>query len=168
MNALFHRLLQEKESIGGVVSFCVENVPPNLGDPIYEKLHANLAKAMMSIPAARGFEIGQGFRSAFLKGSESNDLIGFEEGRFVLKSNHAGGVLGGITTGEPLFGRVAFKPTPSIGKTQMTVNREGEEKEVRSLMERNDLCVAIRACPVVEAMLAIVLADSLLMRSALQ
>ena len=123
---------------------------------------------MMSIPAARGFEIGQGFRSAFLKGSESNDLIGFEEGRFVLKSNHAGGVLGGITTGEPLFGRVAFKPTPSIGKTQMTVNREGEEKEVRSLMERNDLCVAIRACPVVEAMLAIVLADSLLMRSALQ
>lgn len=168
MEELFEEMARQQESIGGVVSFLVENVPPNLGDPVYEKLSANIARAMMGIPGARGFEIGEGFRSCRMKGSEHNDLIGFADGEWFLKSNHSGGVLGGISTKEPLFGRVAFKPTPSIALAQKTVNTRGEEKEINSLAKRNDPCIAIRACPVVEAMLAIVLVDSLMMHSALQ
>ncbi len=168
MKKFFETLAQEKDSIGGVVSFCVENLPPNLGDPVYEKFHAHCAHALMSIPAARGITIGEGFFSACKKGSEHNDLIDYEKGRLHLCSNHAGGVLGGITTAEPFFGSVAFKPTPSIGKLQKSVTAKGEKKEFRSLTERNDLCIGIRAVPVVEAMLALVIVDSILMRNALR
>jgi len=156
---------QEGDSLGGIVS-CIANLPVGLGDPVYAKLEALLAYGMLSLPASKGFEIGAGFESARLKGSENND--GFtvtEEGRVETTTNSSGGTLGGISTGSPLFFRVAFKPTSSIQKPQQTVSLKGEP----SLFEipktgKHDPCVAIRAVPVVEAMAAIVLADSLLMQ----
>jgi len=135
---------QEADSIGGCVYFWTSSLPAGLGDPVYEKLTARLAYALMSIPAARGFEIGEGFQAAKMRGSTHNDAID-AQGKPV--TNTAGGVLGGISTGHPLKGSVAFKPTSSIG---------GEG--------RHDPCVAVRAVPVVEAMLALVLADAVLMQ----
>jgi len=149
------------DSLGGVVEFIAENLPIGLGDPIYEKLEANLAKAMMSLPATKGFEIGEGFEATKMQGSEHNDEY---SSRTQTTTNHAGGTLGGISTGMPLVGRVAFKPTSSINKKQNTVDTDGNE-QVFQLPKgsRHDPCVAIRAVPVVEAMLAIVLADALLL-----
>jgi chorismate synthase len=168
MKEFLSNLKKEKESIGGVVSFFVDNMPSCLGDPLYEKLHANLAKALMSLPGARGFEIGEGFGSALMKGSKHNDGIGYDKGEFFLQSNHSGGVLGGISTGEPFVGKVAFKPASSIGKMQRSVDAKGEKREIFSSVETNDPCIAIRACPVVEAVIALVLVDRLLAHSALQ
>lgn len=152
------------DSVGGVVCFIAREVPPGLGDPIYEKMEANLAKAMMSIPASKGFEIGSGFSAASMYGSEHNDVFVLNDGLIQTEKNNAGGVLGGVSSGMTIYGRVAFKPTSSIKKDQKTVNTDNEEA-LFSLPEgsRHDPCVAIRAVPVVEAMLAIVLADSLLM-----
>jgi chorismate synthase len=163
MKKLLETIEKEKESIGSIVSFRVENLPKGLGDPVYEKLQANLAKAMMSLPGSRGFSIGEGFSSSCMKGSEHNDRIGYEKGEFFLKSSHSGGVLGGISTSEPLIGKVAFKPTSSIGKKQWSVDQNGFAKEIASDLRRNDLCIAIRACPAIEAMIAIVLVDALFM-----
>jgi len=152
------------DSLGGIVEFVAVGLPVGLGDPIYEKLEANLAKAMMSLPATKGFEIGEGFRATQLLGSEHNDAFITENAQVKTQTNFAGGTLGGISTGMPLIGRVAFKPTSSIKKTQQTVDIEGKEKEF-NLPEgsRHDPCVAIRAVPVVDAMMALVLADTLLM-----
>ncbi|MCH9757380.1 MAG: chorismate synthase [Gammaproteobacteria bacterium] len=153
----------EGDSLGGVVEFFVKNLPVGFGDPIYEKLEANLAKAMMSLPATKGFEIGEGFSAARMKGSEHNDA--FTSGTHEpTESNHAGGTLGGISTGMPLVGRVAFKPTSSIKKSQNTVDLDGK-KQTFKLPEgsRHDPCVAIRAVPIIDAMCALVLADALLM-----
>ncbi len=151
------------DSLGGIVTFCAENVPQGLGDPIYEKLEAKLANAFLSLPATKSFEMGEGAFAATMKGSEHNDSFTYEDEQFKTATNHSGGVLGGISTGMPLWGRVAFKPTSSIAKSQQTVNREGETTLFK-LPEgsRHDPCVAIRAVPVVEAMLALVLADLLL------
>ena len=127
-------------------------------------LEANLAKAMMTLPATKGFEMGEGFRAVEMSGSEHNDEFTASEGQATLTSNHAGGTLGGISTGAPLVGRVAFKPTSSIKKAQNTTNLSGENAQFK-LPEgsRHDPCVAIRGVPVVEAMVALVLADALLM-----
>jgi chorismate synthase len=151
----------EGDSLGGIVEFIAFSLPTGLGDPVYEKLEANLAKAMLSIHATKGFEIGSGFQAARMCGSEHNDR--FLPGG-ITETNHAGGTLGGISTGMPLIGRVAFKPTSSIQKPQKTVSLNQEEKvfELPSCA-RNDPCVAIRAVPVVEAMAALVLADALLL-----
>lgn len=156
--------LQEKDSLGGVVEAIAFNVPVGWGDPIYEKLEANLAKAMLSLPASKGFEIGEGFAAAGMKGSQHNDLYYAEHQEIKLASNHAGGTLGGISNGMPIVIRVPFKPTSSIGKNQSTVDLQGE-KQTLSLPEgsRHDPCVAIRAVAVVEAMFALVLADAMLM-----
>lgn len=152
------------DSLGGVVEFVVSGVPVGLGDPIYEKLEANLAKAMMSLPASKGVELGEGFAASRMTGSEHNDAFSFESGQTVTKTNHAGGTLGGISTGMPLIGRVAFKPTSSIKKTQETVDQQGNHQPFTlPKAARHDPCVAIRAVPVVEAMCALVLADALLM-----
>lgn len=152
----------EGDSLGGAVAFRVLNMPVGLGDPVYEKLEANLAKAMMSMPASKGFEIGEGFAAAGMQGSSHNDA--FVEGDALMASNHAGGTLGGISTGLPLLGRVAFKPTSSIQKAQDTVDQEGRAQRFQ-LPEgsRHDPCVAIRAVPVVKAMCQLVLADAILM-----
>lgn len=156
---------EEGDSLGGIVEFKVEPMLSGLGDPVYEKLEANLAKAMLGLPATKGFEIGAGFKSAAMKGSESNDLfISKQEKKLLTKTNHSGGTLGGISTGMPLLARVVFKPTSSIRKNQETLNLEGE-KAIFNVGEkgRHDPCLAIRAVPVVEAMAALVLADALLL-----
>lgn len=155
---------QEKDSIGGLVEFTAISVPIGLGDPIYEKLEANLAKAMMSLPASKGFEMGSGFQSVSMKGSDHNDRFIQQNNEVKMGSNHSGGILGGISTGMPIIGRVAFKPPSSIAQTQDTLTLNGEPSQL-TLPEgsRHDPCVAIRAVPVVEAMTALVLADAVLL-----
>ncbi len=151
------------DSLGGIVEFLVLNIPVGLGDPIYEKLEANLARAMMSLPATKGFEIGEGFHAARMSGSEHNDIFTDNSSKLTA-TNHAGGTLGGISTGMPLIGRVAFKPTSSIKKQQDTVDYQGNKQKFELPSgSRHDPCVAIRAVPIVAAMCSIVLADALLM-----
>lgn len=155
----------EGDSLGGVIETVAFSLPIGLGDPVYEKLEANLAKAMLSLPATKGFEIGSGFAAARMKGSEHNDaFILDKKGNVSTQTNFAGGTLGGISTGLPLICRVAFKPTSSIKKPQKTVSIDKEEAEFQ-LPEgsRHDPCVTIRAVPIVEAMTALVLADAVLM-----
>jgi len=155
----------EGDSLGGILQCAVSHLPVGLGDPVYGKLEANLASAMLSLPATKGFEIGSGFAAARMKGSEHNDTFDVDEkGNITTTTNYAGGTLGGISTGLPLIFRVAFKPTSSIQKPQKTVNLKGEKKPFK-LPEgsRHDPCVAIRAVPIIEAMTALVLADALLL-----
>ena len=159
----------EQDSVGGIIA-CVAHAPAGLGDPIYGKLEANLASAMLSIPATKGFEMGRGFAAARMRGSEHNDPFEIDEtGDVHTATNFAGGTLGGISTGSPIFFRVAFKPTSSIKKPQQTVTLKGENA-LFQLPEtaRHDPCVAIRAVPIVEAMCALVLADSFLMNRSCQ
>lgn len=156
---------KEGDSLGGSVGFIATGPLLGLGDPVYEKLSANLAKAMMSIPAAKAFEIGEGFSACAMKGSEHNDLYVKKSGETTLESNHSGGILGGIANGMPIYGRVGFKPTSSIKKPQKTVSINQEEAVyATSDKERHDPCLAIRAVPVVEAMLSLVLVDALLLQ----
>lgn len=154
----------EGDSLGGIVEAVALHVPVGWGDPIYEKLEANLAKAMLSIPASKGFEIGSGFGSVLMKGSEHNDRYHLQGNDIQTATNHAGGTLGGISTGMPLQIRVPFKPTSSIRKEQQTLTLDGKNTTMK-LPEgsRHDPCLAIRAVPVVEAMLALVLVDAMLM-----
>lgn len=155
---------KEEDSIGAIIA-CIAEIPSGLGDPVYSKLEAILAHAMMSIPATKGFEIGEGFAASRMKGSEHNDSFDIDkEGCVYTTKNSSGGTLGGISTGSPLFFKVAFKPTSSIKKPQQTVTLQGE----KALFElppsgRHDPCVAIRAVPIVEAMTALVLTDALLL-----
>lgn len=153
----------EGDSLGGAIEFVAVSLPVGLGDPVYEKLEAKLASAMMSIPASKGIEFGSGFQSVTMKGSEHNDTFIYDDGKVKTKTNFAGGTLGGISTGMPIIGRVAFKPTSSIRKPQSTLDVKGEEK-IFMLPEgsRHDPCVAIRAAPIVEAMLALTIVDSML------
>ncbi len=151
------------DSIGGIVECVALHIPPGLGDPIYEKMEARLAYAMLSIPASKGFEIGDGFAATAMRGSEHNDTFTTDVyGNVILSSNHAGGTLGGITTGCPLKVRVAFKPTSSIRIPQETVGTDGKSCTLEMASTgRHDPCVAIRAVPVVEDMMAVVVADSI-------
>lgn len=158
MMSLLDSIKEEGDSIGGIVECVAINMVPGLGDPMYEKLEANLAKAMLSIPASKGFEIGSGFGSASMKGSLHNDI-------FIknFQTNNAGGTLGGISTGMPIVCKVAFKPTPSIQKPQATSSLSGEAATFcLPQHSKYDPCVAIRAVPVVEAMMNLVLADAIL------
>jgi len=158
------RVRSEGDSLGGVVEFIATGLPTGLGDPVYEKLEANLAKAMLSLPASKGFEIGSGFEGAAMQGSSHNDLYENQTGVIRTKTNSAGGTLGGISTGMPLIGRVAFKPASSIAKSQSTVTTEGHPATLELPPgSRHDPCVAIRAVPVVEAMVALELADAVLL-----
>ena len=153
-------------SVGAVVEVEATGVPAGWGAPIYAKLDSELAAALMSINAAKGVEIGAGFESAALSGEENADEMRIgPDGQVNFLSNHAGGVLGGISTGQPVVARVAFKPTSSILTPRRSINEAGETIEVRTT-GRHDPCVALRAAPVVEAMTALVLADALLMHRA--
>lgn len=157
------------DSLGGVIEFHVTNSPVGLGDPVYEKLESNLARAMLTIPATKGFEIGEGFAAAAMLGSEHNDAFQESKDNKVLRTNHAGGTLGGISTGMPIVGRVAFKPTSSIMKKQQTIDQNGNAQAFNlPAGSRHDPCVAIRAVPIVEAMCALVLVDSMLMQRCTQ
>jgi chorismate synthase len=149
-------------SIGAVVALEVTGVPAGWGAPVYGKLDAELAAALMSINAVKGIEIGAGFAAAELSGEDNADEMRIgPDGGVIFASNHAGGVLGGISTGQPLTARVAFKPTSSILTPRQTVTRDGTETDLRT-KGRHDPCVALRGVPVVEAMAACVLVDAML------
>ena len=156
---------KEKDSLGGIIECITSDLPVGLGDPIYEKLEATLAKAMMSLPATKGFEIGAGFKVAKMKGSECNDIFTLNDSQKIrTKTNFSGGLLGGISNGMPLIFRVAFKPTSSIEKTQETLDLEKNKKKfILPQGSRHDPCVTLRAVPIIEAMTALVLVDALLM-----
>src|SRR3954465_14086942 len=146
------------DSVGGVIECVVRNTPPGLGEPVFDKLEADLAKGMLSLPASKGFEIGSGFAGTRMRGSEHNAPHHTEAGRGRTRPNCSGGIQGGISNGEPIFFRVGFKPTATIFKAQKTVTTSGEETELKA-RGRHDPCVLPRAVPMVEAMAALVLAD---------
>jgi chorismate synthase len=148
-------------SCGAVIEIIAEGAPPGLGAPIYGKLDADLAAALMSINAVKGVEIGDGFDAASLSGEDNADEISLIDGALTFASNHAGGILGGISTGQPIVARFAVKPTSSILSPRRSINTDGEAVEVVT-KGRHDPCVGIRAVPVGEAMMALVLADHLL------
>ncbi|GAB4279002.1 MAG: chorismate synthase [Oscillatoriaceae cyanobacterium] len=150
------------DSLGGVVECAARNVPKGLGEPVFDKLEADLAKAVMSLPASKGFEIGSGFPGTYLTGSEHNDEFYIDDGGNVRTvTNRSGGIQGGISNGENIVIRVAFKPTATIRKEQRTVTSSGEETTLAA-KGRHDPCVLPRAVPMVEAMVALVLCDHLL------
>ena len=148
-------------SVGAVIEIVAEGVPPGLGAPLYAKLDAELASALMSINAVKGVEIGEGFAAAALRGEDNADEMRMDDGKVNFLANHAGGILGGISTGQPIVARFAVKPTSSILTPRRTVDRTGHEVEITT-KGRHDPCVGIRAVPVGEAMMACVLADHLL------
>lgn len=153
--------IENLDSSGGVISCIVENLPAGLGEPVFDKLDANLSKAIMSIGAVKAFEIGDGINAAYAKGSENNDSFYMSNNRVMKKTNHSGGVLGGISDGSDLILRAYFKPTPSIFQKQETVNKSGEDITVQ-IKGRHDPIIVPRAVVVVEAMTAITILDSLL------
>ena len=152
---------EEKDSLGGTVSCVCRNVPVGLGEPVFQKLEALLAQAMLSIPASKGFEIGSGFEGTKMKGSEHNDPFTQKSGRLGTKTNYSGGVQGGISNGEPIFFRIAFKPPATIGQQQLTADFDGNETTLEA-KGRHDPCIVARAVPIVESMAALVLVDCLL------
>ena len=156
----------EGNSVGGVIECVVRGVPAGLGEPVFDKLEADLAKAMMSLPATKGFEIGSGFEGTVMTGREHNDEFYMEEGKVRTRTNRSGGVQGGISNGEPIVFRVAFKPTATILIEQNTVNNAGEETTLAA-RGRHDPCVLPRAVPMVEAMVHLVLADHWLRQKAI-
>jgi chorismate synthase len=156
------QMMEKMDSTGGVVECILDGVPVGIGDPVFEKYDAALAKAVMSIGAVKGFEIGDGFAAAHASGSVNNDNFYKPEGKAIGKlTNHAGGILGGMSDGSQVILRAAFKPTPSIAQTQKTMTRQGEEKEIQ-IKGRHDPIVVPRAVVVVEAMAALTTADLLL------
>ncbi|TBR59020.1 chorismate synthase [Westiellopsis prolifica IICB1] len=162
MIELIEEVRRQGNSIGGVVECVARNVPKGLGDPVFDKLEADLAKGVMSLPASKGFEIGSGFAGTILSGFEHNDEFYIDEaGEIRTRTNRSGGIQGGISNGENIIIRVAFKPTATIRKEQKTVTNEGEET-VLAGKGRHDPCVLPRAVPMVEAMVALVLCDHLL------
>jgi chorismate synthase len=159
MFELIDSIRRQGDSVGGVVECVARSVPAGLGDPVFDKLEAELAKAMMSLPAAKGFEVGSGFKGTAMIGSEHNDpFITDSEGRTRTASNRSGGIQGGISNGESINLRVAFKPTATVRTAQQTVNRQGEAVTLEA-SGRHDPCVLPRAVPMVEAMVCLVLAD---------
>jgi chorismate synthase len=149
---------REGNSVGGVIECVVQGVPPGLGEPVFDKLEADLAKAMLSLPATKGFEIGSGFAGTLLTGLEHNDAFYMEGDRVRTRSNRSGGIQGGISNGERIVFRVAFKPTATVLREQATVTNTGEATTL-SARGRHDPCVLPRAVPMVEAMVHLVLAD---------
>jgi chorismate synthase len=158
MQQLIEQVRAEGDSVGGVISCVIKNCPAGLGEPVFDKLHADLGKAMLSINAVKGFETGEGFAAAAMRGSQHNDeFVGTGEGVHTI-TNHSGGIQGGISNGEDIVFRVAFKPVATIAKAQNTVNKEGEAATIEG-KGRHDPCVVPRAVPIVEAMAALVLVD---------
>jgi chorismate synthase len=165
MIQLVETVKNEGDSIGGVIQCVIRNMLPGLGEPVFDKLPADLAKAMLSINAVKGFEIGSGFSGASMRGSEHNDKMIMQNGKPTFMSNHAGGTLGGISTGEDIYFRVAFKPVSTIKKPQQTVNVQNEDV-LLAPEGRHDPCVLPRAVPIVDAMAALVIMDHYLRQQA--
>ncbi len=162
---LIEKARREGDSVGGIIECVIRNPPPGLGEPVFDRLEADLAKAMLSLPATKGFEIGSGFAGAALRGSEHNDEFYMQHGRVRTRSNRSGGVQGGISNGEDIVFRVAFKPVATITKAQKTVSASGRNAELRA-RGRHDPCVLPRAVPIVEAMAHLVLIDHYLRQRA--
>lgn len=158
MIARIKEVRSEGDSVGGIIRCRVRGLPVGLGSPVFDRLEADLAKAMLSLPATKGFEIGSGFAGVLMRGSEHNDLFEVRDGKIRTTTNRSGGVQGGISNGEELYFRVAFKPTATILQKQKTVNLQGEPTELIG-RGRHDPCVVPRAVPIVEAMTALVLID---------
>ena len=160
-SAYLDTCMQEHDSSGGVIECIIDGMPAGIGEPVFDKLDADLAKAIFSIGAVKGFEIGDGFLTSFAKGSENNDAFFYDEnGNVCKKTNHAGGILGGMSDGSDIILRAAIKPTPSIAATQRTVNQSGEEISV-NIKGRHDPIIVPRAVVVVESMAAITIVDAL-------
>ena len=166
MKALIEQIRAEGDSVGGVIECVVRGVPPGLGEPVFDKLEADLAKAMLSLPATKGFEIGSGFAAARMRGSEHNDPFEMRAGKIRTATNNSGGVQGGISNGEEIYFRVGFKPTATIAREQKTVTASHKETRLGA-RGRHDPCVLPRAVPIVEAMAAIVLCDHALRQRAI-
>jgi chorismate synthase len=164
MMAEIVRVKKDQDSVGGVITCVCRNVPACLGEPVFGKAEALLAQVMLSIPATKGFEIGSGFAGARMRGSVHNDPFVLKAGRLGTLTNRSGGVQGGITNGEPIIFRVAFKPPATIGRAQQTAGFEGEQVTLEA-KGRHDPCVVPRAVPIVESMAALVLADLALIQS---
>lgn len=163
MERLILAAKKQNDSVGGIVEIIAKNIPAGVGEPVFRKLDAELAKALMSIPAVKGVEVGAGFSSAEMKGSQHNDKMYISKGEIKFRSNNAGGILGGISTGQDIILRIAVKPTASIEKEQNTVDVKGKNKKIK-VKGRHDPCICPRIVPVAEAMVAIVLVDALLMQ----
>ena len=161
MIAYIDEVRKSRDTVGGIVTCVAQGVPPGLGEPVFDRLHAELGKAMLSINAVKGFEYGSGFEGVKMKGSQHNDAFYKEGDRIRTKTNHSGGIQGGISNGEDIYFNVAFKPVATIMQDQESLNEAGEEVTV-SGKGRHDPCVVPRAVPIVEAMAALVLADYLL------
>ena len=155
MEDYIKKIRKEGDTVGGVITGVIQNVPIGLGEPVFDKLHAELGKAMLSINAVKGFEYGSGFEGAQKRGSDHNDLYNTDG---TTKTNHAGGIQGGISNGMDIYFNVAFKPVATIMQSQKTINNKGEQVDMKG-KGRHDPCVVPRAVPIVEAMAALVLAD---------
>lgn len=162
MIQLIDSVRKDRDTIGGVVSCVIENTPAGLGEPVFDRLHAELGKAMLSINAVKGFEFGSGFEGVKMRGSQHNDAIVKDGDQIKTKTNHSGGIQGGISNGEDIYFRVAFKPVATIMQDQESINEAGDSVTV-SGKGRHDPCVVPRAVPIVEAMAALVIADYLLL-----
>ena len=162
MEELIKSIRKEGDTIGGIITCVIKNVPIGLGEPVFDKLHAQLGKAMLSINAVKGFEYGSGFDSSKFKGSEHNDVIK-KDG--TTATNYSGGVQGGISNGMDIYFNIAFKPVATVMKKQNTINKDGEEV-ILEAKGRHDPCVLPRAVPIVESMAALVIADYLLIKRA--
>lgn len=167
MISLIERIGDARDSIGGVVECVARGIPPGLGEPVFDKVEADLAKAMLSIPATKAFEIGSGFAATRMRGSEHNDGFENRSGKIRTITNNSGGVQGGISNGEDIYFRVAFKPPATIALQQKTVTTSNEQTELAA-RGRHDPCVLPRAVPIVEAMAALVLCDHALRQNAIQ
>src|SRR2546426_358070 len=166
MISLIEKTRAGGDSLGGVIECVVRNAPVGLGEPVFDKLEADLAKAMLSLPATKGFEIGSGFSSTRMRGSEHNDPFEMRAGKIRTSTNYSGGIQGGISNGEEIYFRVAFKPTATIAREQKTVSASREQTKLVA-RGRHDPCVLPRAVPMVEAMAALVLCDHALRQRAI-
>lgn len=162
MEAMIHEARSEGDSVGGIVEIIGIGVPSGVGEPVFDKLSAELAKALMSIGAVKGVEIGAGFRSASMKGSQMNDPFIINDGKIAANTNNAGGILGGISSGEPIVLRIAVKPTPSISQEQRTVDMSKMKDTKIKIQGRHDPSIPPRIVPVAEAMVALVLVDQMM------
>lgn len=165
MIKLVEEVRDEGDSVGGIIRGVIKGVPAGLGEPVFDKLSADLGKAMLSINAAKGFDIGEGFSGTKMRGSEHNDPFYMDNGKIRTRTNHAGGVLGGISNGETIYFRVDFKPVSTIKKPQRTVSIDKKEVDLKA-SGRHDPCVLPRAVPIVDAMAALVIMDHYLRHKA--
>ena len=161
MEQVIREIRKQGDTIGGKITCIIHGVPPGVGEPVFDKLHADLAKAIMSINAVKGFEYGSGFGSVQMKGSEHNDIFENSGDGISTKTNYSGGIQGGISNGMPIYFNVAFKPVATIMQSQETIDNLGNETTIEG-KGRHDPCVVPRAVPIVEAMAALVLADHIL------